>query len=160
GNYELAAEMARNAGDVHFLLSEYQNSLEQYRNAQSLFKRARNRLGEMRALNLIGYVHVYLGKSKTALDFAHTALSYYHNHHFDSGEALLFAAEAENCAGEANASLGRLHRSIEHFNRALTLWSAANDKTGQALATLNLAYAHGDLGDLRITDELFDKSLT
>src|SRR5215211_500760 len=29
GNYELAAEMAQNAGDVYFLLSEYQDALKQ-----------------------------------------------------------------------------------------------------------------------------------
>lgn len=160
GNYELAAEMARNAGDVYFLLSEYQNALEQYRNARSLGKHARNRLGEMRALNLIAYVHVYLGKSKTALAPALAALSYYHNHRFEGGEPLIFEAEAENCAGEANASLGRLHGAIEHFSRALNLWTAANDKSGQALATLNLAYAHGELGDVQITQELFNKSLS
>ena len=160
GNYELAAEMARNAGDVYFLLSEYQNALEQYRLAQSLSRRARNRWAEMRASNLIGYVHVYLGKNQAALDLALAALNYYHNNPSNGREASSSEAEAQNCAGEANASLGRVHRSIEHFERALDLWTAANDKTGQALATLNLAYAHGDSGDIQKTEELFKKSLS
>jgi len=162
GNYGLAAEMAQNAGDVYFLLSEYQNALEQYRAAQSLSRRARNSWAEMRASNLIGYVHVYLGKNKIALDLALGALNYYHNHPSDGPRAsrLEAEAEAENCAGEANASLGRLHRSIEHFQRALELWTAANDKTGQALATLNLAYAYGDSGDIQRTQEFFNQSLS
>lgn len=160
GNYELAAEMARNAGDVYFLLSEYQNALEQYRAAQSLARRARNRWAEMRASNLIGYVHVYLGKNQTALDLALSALSYYRNHPSDGPEASLSKAEAENCAGEANYSLGRLHKSIEHFEQALEHWTAANDKTGQALATLNLAYAYGDSGNIQKTEELFNKALS
>lgn len=159
-NYELAAEMARSAGDMYFLLSEYQNALLQYRAARSLSQRAGNRWAEMRASNLIGYVHVYLGKNQAALDLALAALRYYHNHQSDGREALRSKAEAENCAGEANASLGRLHRSIEHFNQALTLWTDANDKSGQALATLNLAYAYGDSGDIQKAQDLFNKSLS
>lgn len=160
GDYELAAEMARNVGDIYFLLSEYQNALEQYQAARSLWRRARNPWAEMRASNLIGYVHVYLGQSKTALDLALAALSYYHSHRSENGEAFLFEAEAENCAGEASASLGRLRSSVEHFQRALEHWTAANDRTGQALATLNLAYAYGDAGDVQKTKDLFDKSLS
>jgi tetratricopeptide (TPR) repeat protein len=141
GNYEAAADMARNAGDVYFLLGEYKNSLEQYRAAQSFSHRVGNRRTELRASNLVGYVYVYMGQSKAGLDLARAALSYYHDHHLDGGEASRFEAEAENCAGEANASLGRLRTSIEHFQRALTLWTTANDKRGQALAILNLANA-------------------
>lgn len=159
-NYELAAEMARNAGDVYFLLSEYQNALQQYRAAQAFSQRARNRWAEMRASNLIGYVHVYLGKNQTALDLALAALRHYQNHQSDGREAFRSKAEAENCAGEAHASLGKLHRSIEHFDRALDLWTDANDKSGQALATLNLAYAYGDSGDIQKAQDLFNRSLS
>jgi len=159
GNYEFAAEMAKNAGDVYFLLGDYQNAVAQYRDAQSLWKRARNRPAEMRALNLIGYVHVYSGKSTTGLDLALTALNYYRrNRHSDGDKGL--KAEAENCAGEATASLGKLHSSIEYFQRALDLWTAANDKSGQALAILNMAFAYGDLGDLQRSQDLFSKSLS
>lgn len=160
GNHESAAEMAKNAGDVYFLLSEYQNALEQYRNAQSSWTRAGNRSRAMRASNLVGYVYVYLSKSKMALDLARAALNYYQRHDSEDGEILLFKAEAENCVGEANASFSNLHTSIKHFERALDLWSRANDKKGQALAILNLAYAYGDLGDIHRTHDLFDKSLS
>ena len=161
GNYEWAAQMAKNAGDVYFLLGEYRNALEQYQEARSLWQHARNKPAEMQALSLTGYVQVYLGQSKKALEVALTALTYYQHHRrAQDREALRLEAEAENCAGEANASLGRLHGAIEHFQNAFSLWTTANDKDGEALADLNLAYAHGDLGDLQKALELFDQSLS
>lgn len=161
GNYELAAEAAKHTGDVYFILSEYRNALQQYREARSLWKRAQNRPAEMRALNLIGYVHVYLGKSETALDSALDALTYYRRV-YNSSDAYGFRleAEAENCAGEANYSLTKLHTSIEHFERALDLWIAANDRNGQALAKLNIAYAYADLGDMQKAQTLFTQALS
>jgi CHAT domain-containing protein len=157
GNYELAAEMAINAGDVYFLLGDYRMARDQYREAQSLSRLARNGAAEMRALNLIGYVQVYLGQSETGLELARKALNYYRR---SPGKDLRFEAEAENCAGEASASLSRLHQAIGHFQRALDLWTAANDKSGQALAKLNLAYTHTDRRDLEKAQNLFTESYT
>jgi len=157
GNYELAAEMAKNAGDVYFLLGDYRSALEQYREAQSLWRLARNGAGEMRALNLVGYVQVYSGQSETGLELALKSLNYYRR---SPSKDVRFEAEAENCVGEANASLSRLHKAIEHFQRALDLWTAADDKIGQALAKLNLAYSHTDLGELEKAQNLFTESLT
>ncbi|HYV10080.1 MAG TPA: CHAT domain-containing tetratricopeptide repeat protein [Pyrinomonadaceae bacterium] len=157
GNYELAAEMAKNAGDVYFLLGDYRSALEQYREAQSLWRLARNGAGEMRALNLVGYVQVYSGQSETGLELALKSLNYYQR---SPSKDVRFEAEAENCVGEANASLSRLHKAIEHFQRALDLWTAADDKIGQALAKLNLAYSHTDLGELEKAQNLFTESLT
>ncbi|HKR11567.1 MAG TPA: CHAT domain-containing tetratricopeptide repeat protein [Pyrinomonadaceae bacterium] len=161
GDYELAAEMAKHAGDVQFLLSEYKSALEQYSSARSFWKRVRNRSGEMRAVNLIGYVHIYSGQSKKGLHLALQALNYHRqNRRAGSAEALSMEAEAENCAGEANYSLGKLNPSIEHFQRALDLWTAANDKSGQALASRNLAYGYGDKGEVQKAQALFDQSLS
>jgi CHAT domain-containing protein len=157
GNYDLAAEMAMNAGDVYFLLGNYRTALDQYRESQSLSRLARNGPAEMRALNFVGYVQVYLGQSDTGLQLALKALNYYRR---SPNHNLRFEAEAENCAGEAYASLSRLHKAIEHFQHALDLWTAANDKGGQALAKLNLAYTHTDLGDLEKARSLFNESLS
>jgi CHAT domain-containing protein len=110
----------------------------------------------MQALNLIGFVHVYLGQSKTGLSLALKALSYFRS----SGRNDPGLAEAENCAGEANASLGKLRKSIEHFERALDLWKASHDKGGQALAILNMAYSYTDLGDRPKAQNLFTESLS
>jgi CHAT domain-containing protein len=157
GNYDVAAEMAMNAGDVYFLLGNYRTALDQYRESQSLWRLARNGPAEMRALNFVGYVQVYLGQSDTGLQLALKALNYYRRSPSDN---LRFEAEAENCAGEAYASLSTLHQAIKHFQHALDLWTAANDKGGQALAKLNLAYTHTDLGDLEKARSLFNESLS
>lgn len=156
GDYEQAAQAAKNSGDVYFFLGDYRNALEQYKEARSFWKLTYNRSAEMQALNLVGYVHVYLGKTEIALKLASRGLSYFRS----SGSNDLGLAEAENCAGEANSSLGRLRKSIEHFERALALWTAANDKSGQALATLNIAYSHSDLGDIQKAQNLFTQSLS
>lgn len=161
GNYELSAEAAKNIGDVYFILSEYRNALAQYQEARSLWRLARNKSAEMRTLNLIGYVHVYLAQSEKGLKLALNALNYYRQRHRSShSDDFRAEAEAENCAGEASSSLSRLHKSIEHFQRALDLWIAANDKSGQALANLNIAYGYADLGDLQKAHTLFTQSLS
>jgi CHAT domain-containing protein len=154
GAYEQAAEAARNRGDVYFLLGDYRNALEQYKEAHSLWRLTRNRTAEMQALNLVGYVHLYLGKTETGLKLASRALSYFRS----SGRTDTGLAEAENCAGEANSSLGKLRKSIEHFERALELWTASNNKSGQALATLNIAYSSSDSGDIQKAQNLFTQS--
>ena len=156
GDYEQAAEAAKNRGDVYFLLGDYRNALEQYKEAQSLWRRTHNRSAEMQAQNLVGYVHVYLGKTETGLKLASRVLSYFRS----SGRNDPGLAEAENCAGEANYSLGRLRKSIEHFEQALALWVASNDQSGQALATLNIAYSYSDLGDIQKAQNLFTQSLS
>jgi CHAT domain-containing protein len=160
-DYELAAEVAKNTADVYFMLGEYSHALAQYEESRSLSKLARNRSAEMRALNLTGYVRIYLAQSKEGLKLALTALNYYRSRRRSADpENLRLEAEAENCVGEANASLARIHESIEHFQHALELWTAVNDRSGQALATLNIAYAYTDLGDLQKAQDLFTQSLS
>ena len=161
GQHAQAAMAAQKAGDLYFILSKYQQALAQYNEARSFWRAARNRMGEMRALNSIGYVHVYLGKSGQALQMALKALSYYRRRAATlRSEDLQAEAEAENCAGEANYSLGKLRKSIEHLERALAHWTTLNDKKGQSLAILNLAYAYGDLGDMQKSHALFQQSLS
>ena len=159
-HYELAAQATQKAGDVYFILSEYRNALQQYSEARSLWRRARNRPSEMRALNLVGYVHIYLGKSETALHLVSQALGYFRRINDLPGFDPRFEAEAQNCAGETNYSLSRFHRSIEYFEQALALWTAVNDKGGQALAKLNMAYAYSDLGETQKAQDLFTETLT
>ena len=152
-----AGQATQNIGDIYFILSEYREALDQYQRARLLWKSAGQQAATVRVENLIGYVHVYSGNSEKGLNAALRALSYYRRTHTQD---LRPQAEAENCAGEASASLGRLRQAIGHFERALDRWTNANDKTGQALAILNMAYAYHDLGDIQKSQEFFAESIS
>jgi CHAT domain-containing protein/tetratricopeptide (TPR) repeat protein len=156
-DFDLAAKAASSAGEIHFILSEYQNALRRYEEARSLRRQSRNRSEEMRALGRVALVNVSLGKASQALPICMEVIDYFRDLRPISDPAL--RAEAQNCAGEANYSLSKHKQSIVYFEQAQTLWREANDANGQALASLNLGYAYSDLGDPEKAKTAFDHSL-
>jgi tetratricopeptide (TPR) repeat protein len=154
------AKTLEELGDTHFLLSEYRQAQENYLQA-SRTVRASDRQSRIETLTKASYVDIYLGQSRRALESASGALRYYarlRSRATDVHEQR-HEAEAENTAGEASYSLGRLRQSIEFFNRALALWKLSNDRGGQALANLNLGYAYSERGDLSKAQEYFATAL-
>lgn len=132
-------------GDIHFSLSEYKQAQQAYTEAAG----TRDTAVRYRALVRVAYVYVYLSQNARALEMAERALAYY-----QTGEAAANPdykrdeAEAQNTAGEAAYSTGRMSRASAFFARALTLADAAGDRRSQALIHLNLAYCYSDSGDL------------
>jgi CHAT domain-containing protein len=155
--FDLAAEAASSAAEVHFILSEYNQSLQRYEEARSLRRLSRNKPEEMRALGRVGQVNVYLGKAQKGLSICLQVIDYFRRSHSSADPNV--RAEAQNCAGEANYSLSKHKQSIVFFEQAQTLWQQANDTDGQALASRNLGYAYTDLGDPHKGEAAFKRSL-
>ncbi len=158
GRHEDAANTLDDLGDTHFSLSEYRQAQENYFQAARMVGTS-DHDPRIRALNRAGYVDIYLGRSPNALAQATRALSYYARKHSPTAMDQRNEAEAENTAGEASYSLGRLRQSIEFFKRALRLWKLAGDRRGQALGNLNLGFTYSDLGDLAKARECFEFAL-
>lgn len=166
--WESAGEFARAAqalcarGDVYFALGRYPQALQDYTKALSLSGRGGDGLARLAALHGVGYVNVYLGENQKALSYAKEMLDTVGRVGAGlRGSAGFRRAEAQalNIMGEAHYSLGELRKSVELFERALSIWAEVGERGGQALALLNLGYSHSDLGDLRKASDHFQRSL-
>ena len=159
----LAAPMHLRAGDIHFLLSEYPEAAAQYERALALWGAGAEALGQVEALNAIGYVRIYLGDNRGARGYAERALALLKRlgPAVRSGaRARLAEAWAYNSLGEVCYSTGDLRTSLSFFERALALWTWVGDRRGEALAHLNLGHSLSDLGDRHKAAEHFGAALS
>jgi CHAT domain-containing protein/tetratricopeptide (TPR) repeat protein len=158
-----AASMHVRAGDLHFFLSEYDQAIARYERALSLSGRSAEMSGRLDALNSLGYVHVYLGDNYRATRYATRVLALLKRLGPEAragAEALRAEARALNSLGETRYSTGDLRASLTLFERALALWTSANDRRGEALAHLNLGYSLSDLGERHRAAEHYREALS
>lgn len=160
GDGDLAALSLRGAGDCHFILSEFRESLAAYEQALALSRGGGDGAAELEALNDSGYAHIYLGRNDAALRQSALALSLLAARGDERGaESRRQRARALNTAGEVYYSLSELRKALGYFEQARAAWAEAGDRAGQALARLNLGYTHTDLGDLKSASEQYDRAL-
>lgn len=162
GKFSRAAETLCDIGDVYFALSRYQQALAHYAKALLLSERSGDRLARIAALNRIGYVNISLGENQKALSHAKEVLAVVERADSgarDSADYKRAKAQALNITGEVYYSFGELRQSIEMFELALSLWTDAGERGGQALAFLNLGHSYSDLGNPQIAAEHFQRSL-
>jgi CHAT domain-containing protein/tetratricopeptide (TPR) repeat protein len=162
GQQREAADSLRALGELYFTLSRYPQALDAFRKALTTSSRARDRRGEIQALNRIGYLYSNQGDAQHALKYCQRVL----NHYRAQPELLSQSAadqreeaQAINTRGEIYYAGGELKKALEHFVLALNLWSKAGSRKGQALAHLNLGYAYSDSGSLPQSLEHFQQAL-
>jgi CHAT domain-containing protein/tetratricopeptide (TPR) repeat protein len=160
--YGRAAGALCDIGDVYFGLSQYRRSLDNYSKARASAERGGDSLARLAALNGMGYAEVHLGEKQKALTYAREALGFVQR--MESGVRVSAdyrraEARALNTIGEVHYSLGELRKSVEVFEKALSLWTEVGERSGEALALLNLGYSHSDLGNMRNANEYFGRSL-
>lgn len=150
----------RSIGECHFILSEYREALGAYSKELSLSRQFRDTAAELDAHNNVGYVHIYLGENTKALRHFEPVLSHMAARpRAQSVEARRRAAQSLNNAGEVYYSLSELRKALDYFGRALVASTKAGDRSGEALAHLNLGYTHTDLGNLPDASEHYQRSL-
>jgi len=147
--------------EVHFILSEYKEAIDYFEQAHRNARAHKDRVREIQALNGIGYVHIYLSQYSQAIPYFNTTLEL--RKRMADSEAINISRRLEattlNNLGEAHYSLGELKKAMDFFNKALTLWVAAGDRRGQALAELNIGYVYYDMGDAEAAAVHYQKSL-
>ena len=162
GEFSRAAETLCDIGDIYFTLSQYRQALTHYEKALPLSEHGGGRLARLAALNGIGYVNISLGENQKALQYAKEMLDVVESADSgerDSAEYRRAKAQAQNIKGEVYYSFGELRKSIDMFDIALSLWTEAGERSGQALAFLNLGYSYSDLGNPQAASEHFQRSL-
>ena len=163
GKFGRAAETLCHMGDIYFALSQYRPALAHYAKALSLSERSSgDRLARLAALHGLGYVNIYVGENQKALDSAKEMLDVIEradSAERDSANYRRAKAQALNIMGEVDYAFGELRKSIERFDLALSLWTNVGERSGQALALLNLGYSYSDLGNPQIASAHFQRSL-
>jgi len=162
GEFNQAAQVMCEMGDVYFTVSQYPEALSQYNKALSLSSRG-DRLSRLAALYGIGYINVSQYNNQDALRYAQEMLDLIESANpaeQNSREYRHARAEALHINGEAQYNFGELQRAIKTFETALSLFTDIGDRSGQALALLNLGYSYSDSGNPHLAFDYYQRSLT
>ena len=149
GNSSGAARALMEAGEVCFLLSEYNNALKRYQTASQLIATADDELTASRILSHIGLIWSYLGNNDEAQVNLANALRFLESaDEAKEGPLVRHAlAEALSNLGEITYSKGNLVRSLTQFERAGKIFAEIGDRNGQAHVHLSSGYVNGSLGE-------------
>jgi CHAT domain-containing protein len=162
GEFNQAVLTMCETGDVYFTLSQYPQALTQYNQALSLSTRG-DPVSRLAALHGIGYIHVTQYKNQEALRYAkdmQDLIDRANPAEQNSPEYLHARAQALNINGEVQYNFGELQRAIKTFETALSLFTDVGDRSGQALALLNLGYTSSDSGNPHVAFKYYQDSLT
>lgn len=155
-----AARALEAAGECHFNMGAYPQAVAFFDRARAESRAARDRRGEITALNNAGRVFGYTGDKQKVLAYAERVLSRLGERAAPPGaEDRRAEAQALCNMGEAYYSLGRLSDALKMFDRAHAIWAEVGDRAGQALARLAKGYAHADAGELQEAAESYGQSL-
>lgn len=124
-------------------VDSFLRSIEQYKQARSLWKATNNRPQEAQALKELGQVFRVLSQYQNALDSDSEALRLYRGLRDRRGEAEVLAD-----LGYVYMLLGQNERCLDYSRRALTMNKAIRDRSIEAQAQNNIGEAYYFLGDL------------
>ncbi|HZI55134.1 MAG TPA: CHAT domain-containing protein [Verrucomicrobiae bacterium] len=128
-----AAEALLQVGEIYFTVSQFNKTLDSYREA--LVLDGKNPELRCRVLSRMARTHATMGHSSEAKSYAEQALG------LSTRLSRRTQAEALEALGEALHNSGKVQESVEFFNRARDLFAEAKDANGQAQTLLMLAYA-------------------
>ena len=135
-----ASRATLRSGEVYFLLSQYQDALQRYQDAQALAVKKRDRLAEASALSRMALVHSYFGKNDLAQKAVTRALEL-----LKHGKTITTPA-ARNAYGEALLALGEVIYAKGNLPEAQAQFANAqkyleDDREARATAHMFTAYA-------------------
>lgn len=131
------------AGEVHYILGEYRRALSLYEQASAECRSISTKEGEMQTLIQMARVYAYLGDNDKVEQYLSEVLRYCEQRGgaAQSAPERLLYASALTQLGEVSYSKGGIKRALELADRALALWPACDDRSGEAQAHLVLGYA-------------------
>lgn len=144
-------------GAINFTFGEFAQAADAYARAERSCRKAWDESCRTAALLNVGYVRIYTGESRRALEMFERAYAF-----FSAGrseEERRGKAQSLNHMGESYYALGDLKKSLEMLGRALEVWAEVNDQRGRALTHLNLGYSYADAGEPQKALEHFEQAL-
>lgn len=154
-----AAAAWRQMGEARFIQGDYKQALRAFGEALTLGRAAGSEEFVLEQLNNVGYVNIYLGKIDEAAALFRQVQARLDASHGEGAWRARVEAQLQNNLGEVEYARGSLKTSLSFFARALSLWEAARDRRGAALALLNAGYSHLDSGSVNEAAREFDEAL-
>ncbi|MEW6735668.1 MAG: tetratricopeptide repeat protein [Acidobacteriota bacterium] len=143
-------ESLRASEDAESLLK----AIEKYAQALQLFRAIGNRIGEVDALNSIGFVYDSLGENEKALDHYKQALPIIR----ELGD-LSREADTLNNIGYVYDSLGEKLKGLEYYEQALQLMETIGNHYGEAILLNNIGSIYNSLGEKKKALDCSNKAL-
>ncbi|MEG4196744.1 CHAT domain-containing protein [Microcoleus sp. Pol12A5] len=158
--------------------ASYQEALQKFDAARSLYRMLRNWEDEAYTLNQIGFIINRLGDRQQALNYYKQALSWHQTIRARPVQALIL-----NNIGAVYYALGEKQQAIDYYNQALSLIremgdrpeasinlsnisnipaysdTPLGDRTAEATTLNNIGLAYNDLGEKQKAKEYFNQAL-
>ncbi|EDO45509.1 predicted protein [Nematostella vectensis] len=128
-------------GDVHWSQGKYEDAMNSYQRALSLFKKTGDESSQAKAYHGMGKVQSFQGKYEDAMNNYQHALSLCQKTGDESGQA-----EAYLGMGDAHRSQGKYEDAMNNYQHALSLFQKTGDESGQASAYLGMGDVHRSQG--------------
>jgi CHAT domain-containing protein/Tfp pilus assembly protein PilF len=135
-------------------LEERRRSIEKFREALELYRRATDRRSEAVTLNNIGRVYLSLGEMQKALETYNETLPMWQSVGDRRSEAVTF-----NNIGQVYLSLGEMQKALETYNEALPMWRSVGDRSGEAATLNNIGGVYLSLGEMQKALEKLNEAL-
>jgi CHAT domain-containing protein/tetratricopeptide (TPR) repeat protein len=141
-----ASHAAIKAGDLYFLLSEFEEAARQYQNAVALAAKTDDWLAQARALSHVGRLQSYQGNHDRAQEQLTKAVRLLEQHEANRTAIVANAyGEALTNLAEVSYSKGDFVKSSRQLDRALNVFQ--NNRKGEAKVHLFRGYIAGSIGE-------------
>jgi CHAT domain-containing protein/tetratricopeptide (TPR) repeat protein len=139
---------------INGTLEAKRKSIEKYHAALELYRKATDRNGEAKTLNIIGEVHGLLGEMWKAVEKFDEALPIWRR----VGDRRSEAYTLTNIGG-VYRSLGEMQKALEKYNEALLIGREVGDRNGEAITLNNIGLVYDSLGEIQKALEKFNEAL-
>ncbi|ACU73911.1 transcriptional regulator, SARP family [Catenulispora acidiphila DSM 44928] len=141
GDLEGTANCRRSLCRVRELQGRYPEALAHAEESLRLFRATDNTIGQARALNAVGWLHILLDDPQPALEYCQSALALFQELGSTYGEAVTW-----DSVGSAHHRLGQTDQAIACFRRSIDLLRTVGDRHTEAETLTNLGDAQHDIG--------------
>jgi CHAT domain-containing protein len=153
-NRKAEAERFYQQGIEQIQTSQYQEALQSFQQALTIYREIKERKGEALSLNYIAIVKRTLGDNIESLEFYKQAL-----YIFREIDDRLNEGTVLNNIGIVHENLGKYPQALKFYQQALTIRKQVGDQTGEAFTLTNLGLINTSLGQYSQAEKFFKESL-
>ncbi len=152
---KLEADRLLKQGEQLFGASRFQEALQSYEKALSIYQKMSDLTGQAKTLNNLAFTDQYLSQFGKAIEVYQQALPLFQQLHDLNGEANVLTR-----LGIAHWSLSQNKKAIEYYQKALPLFQQIHDRDGEAYVLLNLGNIYESPWEYNKAIEYYQKALS
>nr|WP_199302475.1 CHAT domain-containing tetratricopeptide repeat protein [Coleofasciculus sp. FACHB-129] len=149
------ADQLLQQGIEQFQTSQFEAALQSWKQALSLYREIKDRLGEGQSLSNLANAYPSVGNYAKAIDYHQQSLAIAREIKHRSGEGA-----ALGNLGNAYHSLGDYAKAIDYHQQRLTIARETKNRLGEGISLGNLGLAYSSLGDYAKAIDYHQQSLT